>query len=57
MPDYRLMPIILAAWEVEIKRIDIPGHPRGKSLQDPISMEKENGQGGMHLSFLGLWEA
>jgi hypothetical protein len=37
------MSVILATWEAEMGRIKIPGQPRQKSLQDPISMEKKLG--------------
>jgi hypothetical protein len=38
-----LMPIILASWETEIKRIAISGYTRENSLRDFISMEKKFG--------------
>jgi hypothetical protein len=33
----------LAAWEVEIRRVVVPGNPGQKSLPDPISMRKSWG--------------
>jgi hypothetical protein len=33
----------LATWEVDIRRIKVPGQHRQKSSQDPISMEKSYG--------------
>jgi hypothetical protein len=32
--------VISSTWEAEIGRILVLGHPRQKSLQDPIPMEK-----------------
>jgi hypothetical protein len=31
------MPVILATWEAEIRRIVVGGQPRAKISQDPIS--------------------
>jgi hypothetical protein len=39
------MPVILATSETEIRRIMVPGKPRQKNWQDPISTEKA-GRGG-----------
>jgi hypothetical protein len=37
------MPVILAMWEAKIRRITVPGQPRQKHSQDPISTEKKLG--------------
>jgi hypothetical protein len=43
------MCVILATWEAELWRIEVPGQPRPKSSGDHISMEKA-GCDGMYLS-------
>jgi hypothetical protein len=45
-----LVPVILAIWEAETRRITVLGQPGQKSLQDPISMRKKAGCGGTCLS-------
>jgi hypothetical protein len=37
------MPVILAIWEAKMGRIEVPGQPRQKNLQDPILIEKNLG--------------
>jgi hypothetical protein len=44
------MPVILASWEAEIRRITLQDQPQAKSSQDLISTNKKAGCGGMHLS-------
>jgi hypothetical protein len=36
----RLMPVILAVWEAEIRKIEVPGQPGQKSLQDITSTKQ-----------------
>jgi hypothetical protein len=35
-----LMPVILATWEAEIRRIMVPGQHKQNSSRDPISTDK-----------------
>jgi hypothetical protein len=42
------------AWEAEIGRISVPDQPRQKCLQNPISVEKKAGHGGISLT--SQWE-
>jgi hypothetical protein len=52
-----LIPVILATWGAEIKRIVVLGQPRQKSLQDPILMGKKqkarNGGATCHPAKMG----
>jgi hypothetical protein len=35
-----MLVILATSWEAEIRRFAVPGWPRQKGLQDPISLEK-----------------
>jgi predicted ATPase len=53
----RYVPIILAMWEAEIRRIVVPGHPgqKKKKVHKTPSQRIKSGCGGTHLSTqLGL---
>jgi hypothetical protein len=41
------MPVIPAAWEVEIRRLAVPGQPQGKLVT--LHLNKQARYGGSHL--------
>jgi hypothetical protein len=49
--------IIPATWEVEIRRVEVPGQPRQKVNEIPSQLiKKEAGCGGTRLSSQLLWK-